>query len=265
MKSLFACAALVALAISCVDGAESWQATVTPPTPGSFPPLRSLHASYNFGWSGVTAATADIHFTRTGNRCTIEGKTRTIDMARALWPFDAEHFASGDAATFRPLQVKQTEVDRKKNVQTELAFDARGVTAKRADSKSGPSVRRFDVPNLFDLQTALLFMRSQPLANGNTIRVVVFPGKDPYLTTVTVEGRDRITTPAGTYNAIKCDLKLAKIGRNNELKPHKKFRKATIWVSDDADRILLRAEAEVFVGTVYSELQSVQFESGKHD
>jgi hypothetical protein len=265
VKSRLGCAALVALAVSFAGAAENWQSTLTAPTPGNFPPLRSLHATYNFGWSGVTAATAEIHFTRTGNRCSIEGKTKTIDMARALWPFDAEHFASADAATLRPIQVKQTEVERKKNVHTDLAFDASGVTAKRADSKSGASVRRFDIPNLFDLQTALLFMRSQPLTNGSAVRAVVFPGKDPYLTTVTVEGHERITTPAGAYNAIKCDLKLAKIGKNNELKPHKKFRKATIWVSDDADRILLRAEAEVFVGTVYGELQAVQFEGGQRD
>jgi hypothetical protein len=34
-----------------------------------------------------------------------------------------------------------------------------------------------------------------------------------------------------------------------------------VWLSDDADRILLRAEAEVFVGTVFAELQSVQFDT----
>ena len=245
--------------------AQTWQSTVTAPTPGNFPPLRSLHATYSFGWSGLTAATADLTFSRTGGRCTVEGKARTIDMARALWPFDAEHFATGDSATLRPVQVKQSEAERKKNVQTELTFDARGVTAKRTESKSGTKVRRFDIPNIFDLQTALLFVRSQPLTNGSAVRAVVFPGKDPYLTTVTVEGRDQIKTPAGNFNAIRCDVKLAKVGKNNELKPHKKFRKATVWISDDADRMLLRAEAEVFIGSVFAELQSVQFEGAKRE
>lgn len=264
MKSFSLCATLVALALSSVTKAaapDGWQSTLTPAAPGNFPALRSLHATYTFGWSGITAASADVHLSHTGSRSTVEGKARTVDTVRALWPFDAEHFASADSATLRPIQVKQSEVERRKNVQTELTFDARGVTAKRADSKSGTSLRRFDIPNLFDLQTALLFTRSQPLTNGSAVRTVVFPGKDPYLTTVSVEGRERITTPAGAYNAIKCDLKLAKIGKNNELKPHKKFRKATVWVSDDADRILLRAVAEVFIGSVFAELQSVQFET----
>lgn len=263
VKSFLCSISAVAFAICAGAGgaaAQTWQSTLTPPTPGNFPPLRSLHATYSFGWSGLTAATANVHFSRTGNRCTIEGTARTIDMARALWPFDAEHFATADSATLRPLQVKQSEVERKKNAQTELTFDARGVTVKRTESKSGTKLRRFDIPNLFDLQSALLFIRSQPLTNGSAVRAVVFPAKDPYLTTLTVEGREQVKTPAGTYNAIKCDLKLAKVGKNNELKPHKKFRKATVWVSDDADRILLRAEAEVFIGSVFAELQSVQFE-----
>jgi len=45
------------------------------------------------------------------------------------------------------------------------------------------------------------------------------------------------------------------------LEPHRKFRRGTIWVSDDAERLLLRIEAQVFVGTVFAELQSVHFDS----
>ena len=66
---------------------------------------------------------------------------------------------------------------------------------------------------------------------------------------------------AGNYKAIKVDLQLKRIGKHIELEPHRKFRRATIWVSDDADRILLRIEAQIFVGTVWAELQSLQFEN----
>jgi len=34
-------------------------------------------------------------------------------------------------------------------------------------------------------------------------------------------------------------------------------------VSDDADRLLLRAEAQIFIGTVFAELQSVRFDNAK--
>jgi len=56
-------------------------------------------------------------------------------------------------------------------------------------------------------------------------------------------------------------LKLKRIGKHLELEPHKKFRRASIWVSDDAERLLLRIEAQIFVGTVFADLQSVHFDN----
>jgi len=76
-----------------------------------------------------------------------------------------------------------------------------------------------------------------------------------------VVGREKISVRGGSYNALKVDLHLNRIGKHFELEPHRKFRHATIWVSDDADRILLRIEAQVFVGTVFAELQSMHFDS----
>ena len=72
-----------------------------------------------------------------------------------------------------------------------------------------------------------------------------------------------MTGPTGTYNAIKLDLQLNKIGKNRELEPHRKFRRATVWLSDDSDRLLLKIQAQIFVGTVVVELQSVEFEDPK--
>ena len=72
---------------------------------------------------------------------------------------------------------------------------------------------------------------------------------------------DRQPAPfaTGTYPAIQLDLQLNKIGKKRELGPHKKFRRASIWVSDDSDRLLLRVQASIFVGKVFAELQSVRF------
>ena len=109
----------------------------------------------------------------------------------------------------------------------------------------------------------MLYLRSQPLLDKSSYRVVVYPTTSAYLATVTVAGREKISVGAGNYNAIKLDLQLSKVGKTFELEPHKKFRRATIWISDDADRMVLRAEAQIFVGTVFAELQSVRFDSAK--
>ena len=69
----------------------------------------------------------------------------------------------------------------------------------------------YDFPGLYDLQTALLYVRSQKLQTGQTFHLAVYPGTSPYLATVTVLGREKIKVKAGTYPAIKLDLKLQKI------------------------------------------------------
>ncbi|MGH7935379.1 MAG: hypothetical protein ACREF8_00020, partial [Chthoniobacterales bacterium] len=61
----------------------------------------------------------------------------------------------------------------------------------------------------------------------------------------------------------KLDLQLKKVGKKGELEPHRKFRSASVWLSDDADRLLLRIEAGVFVGTVFADLEAVHFPNAK--
>jgi hypothetical protein len=57
------------------------------------------------------------------------------------------------------------------------------------------------------------------------------------------------------------DLKLQRVNKKNELEPHRKFKRATIWISDDNDRVLLRIESQIFVGAVIAELQSIRFDN----
>ncbi len=202
------CAITILFASWTGSSAADWQATLSKEPAGNFPELRPLRASYRFGWSGVTAASGEVHFTKPSNdRFQLEGTGRTIGFVRALWKLDV---------TYR---------------------------------------------SLFDLHSAALYLRSQPLKQGSVYRLVVYAATNAYLATVTVTGREKSSVRAGTYNAIKLDLRLKRIGKHLELEPHKKFRGATIWVSDDAERLILRIDAQVYVGTVFAELQSVRFDN----
>jgi hypothetical protein len=261
------CAAIIVLAFCSGSFAASWQSTVSKNPPGNFPELRPLRANYRFGWSGLPAATGEIHFTRASNdRLELEGTGRTIGLVRALWKLDLNYYAVANAETLSPIEARQTESYRHKQVATQLSFTNNGVIRSRTEGQSSPTgtkLREFSFPNLFDLHSAMLYVRSQPLRDHSVCRVVVYPASNAYLATVTVAGREKVSVHAGAYNAIKIDLQLNRVGKHLELEPHRKFRRATIWVSDDADRILLRIEAQIFVGTVFAELQSVQFDNPK--
>ena len=249
--------------------AADWQATLSKEPAGNFPELRPLHASYRFGWSGVTAATGEVHFTKGSNeRFELDGIGRTTGLVRALWKLDVNYRAVANADTLAPVEAQQTESYRSKQIVTHLTFANNGVTQARKEGQ-GPAAetktRQFVLPNLFDLHSAALYLRSQPLKQGSVYRLAVYPATNAYYATVTVVGREKVSVRAGTYNAIKLDLQLKRIGKHLELEPHRKFRRATIWVSDDAERLILRIEAQVFVGTVFAELQSVRFDNPKQD
>ena len=221
-----------------------------------------MRISYNFGWSGITAATGDVHFSKTDKRFQLEAAGKSVGFVRALWKMDANYRSLVEADTLRPIESRQTEIYRKKKLVTELAFANSGVARTRTEGSGAgkTSTVPFNFPNLFDLHSALLYLRSQPLSDHSVYRIVVYPATSAYLTTVTVVGRERVSVRAGSYNAIKLDLGLKRVGKKFELQPHRKFRRATIWISDDENRLPLRIEAQIFVGTVFAELQSFRFD-----
>ena len=257
------CAITILLASWTGSFAADWQATLSKEPVGNFPELRPLRVSYRFGWSGVTAASGEVHFNKPSNdRFQLEGTGRTIGFVRALWKLDVTSHAVANSQTLAPIETQQSESYRSKKIATHLTFTNSGVTRTRTEGAGAKTTTRdFTLPNLFDLHSAALYLRSQPLKQGSVYRLAVYAATNAYLATVTVTGREKSSVRAGTYNAIKLDLQLKRIGKHLELEPHKKFRLATIWVSDDAERLILRIDAQIFVGTVFAELQSVRFDN----
>lgn len=265
--SLRALLAILWLCVAAIPAAraEGWESTVSTFTPGSFPEPRPVRVRYSFGWGGFTAATADVRFEKLNNgRFRFDASGGTVGLARSLWTYELRHTALSEAETLRPIQVSDVENLRSKRVTTELRFSPEGVASTREERKGSAvqtKTRRFEFPNLLSLNSALLFLRTQPWPDGAVQRVVVYPATSAYFCTVTAIRRERIAVRTGTYEAIKLDVQLSKIGEDRELLPHKKFRKATVWLSNDTDRLLLRIEAQIFVGKVFAELQSVQFDN----
>ena len=217
----------------------------------------------------MTAATGEIHFSKPSHdRFQLEGTGHTIGFVRALWKLDVTQHAVANSQTLTPIEMQQTESYRSKKIVTHLTFTNSGVTRARTEGqgdKVETKSKQFVFPNLFDLHSAALYLRSQPLKQGSLYSLAIYPATNAYLAIIKVTGRERISVLAGTYNAIKLDLQLKRIGKHLELEPHKKFRRATIWVSDDAERLILRIDAQIFVGTVFAELQSVHFDNPKQD
>src|SRR5438067_5822181 len=134
-------------------GGPDCASTLTHDSRGNFPDPRTAHATYVYGWSGITAGTSEAYFHR-GEQQTfvLEGKGRTVGLARVLWRFDLSYRSVTNAQTLRPLEAHQVETARGKRIETNLKFSNEGVDSRRFEAnRATPAVKYFAFENLYDL------------------------------------------------------------------------------------------------------------------
>ena len=228
--------------------------------PGDFAPPPPMRLVYRFGWDGIQAATADIRVTSPGkNTLQIDAKGGTSGLPRILFKLDVYQQATENASTLRPIHFFQEEKYRSETVKTSVDFEPTQVIGlkEKIPGDQLPKPNTFKFSPVFDMATALLWVRSQPLKNGDTESIVVWASNAPYLATVKVIGRDTVRIAGRDERAIKLELHIKKIDKTMQLKEHKLFKSGRGWLSDDDKRLPLRIEANIFIGYVFAELESV--------
>lgn len=261
ISGLAACCLCVAPARS-TELAPGWRESAASLKSGTFPPPPGeLNTRYIFGWSGIEAAEAQTSLRRGGDgtwSALVTGGT--TGWARTLWKLDADYKAAISGEDWKSLRMQLTENYRTYRTEEKSEFLPGGVRSWRESTKKGskkPKWKNFHVDGIRDIAGALLLARSQPLRDGDVMRLAVFPGEWMYLVTVRVAGREKIAWRGAERPAIRASLEIESIEKDYSLKPHKKFQSGTVWVSDDALRIPLRIEVKVFIGYVFAELAEV--------
>lgn len=254
---------------------------VTPParSDGAYPPLVGM-GRYTFGWSGLVAAKGELRFSEARpGVLRMDLSARTVGGVRTLWRLDTEALSEVEAGSYLPLRVRQWEKYRSRNVISALQFVPGGVLHSKGRIKGDPppaffretgttidkawlqrftgeKAKKFKFPAMLDGHAALLWLRQQPLKSGDRFQLVVFQENAAYLARVRVKERETITVRGERRAAIPLEISLAWIDKERKLQPHKKFRSATGWYSDDAQRVPLKLEVEIFVGRIWAELES---------
>jgi hypothetical protein len=252
---------LLSLAAALPASPKDWRSEVQTGV-GKHPLPRPLTASYDFGWSGLKAADATARFSRNRGQLQLELTARTSGFARSLWRMDTQGLSVVNAKTLHPLKLTQKETYARKTVDTTVDFTPAGPRRIRVitpPDPTKPKPKTFKVGETHDLHSALLFVRSQRLAKGDTFRICVFPGSSPYLADVIAGEPETVKAAGKDWEAIPCELKLREIEKDMSLAPHPKFKRAKVWLSNDADRLLLRIEADVHIGTIFAEMREVSF------
>ena len=250
-----------------------WYSRLSPAAPGAIPPPRSYDATYLINFGGLPAGQVDAQVAAPagGPEIRTSVKASTTGLARTLFKLDATHLSVVDRRTYHPEYLEQTEQQSTRSFSTRVDFTPAGATRRTRDLTKSESAdanfhktRQFPYPGLLDMEGVFLYLRSQPLADGDERTLLLMTSGSPYLVTVKVVGRNVAQVKAGSFPAIECSLKLEKVNKRGELEPRKGFKSAQAWISDDSNRLLVKAQSEVFIGAVSLELEKVAFPTGTH-
>lgn len=238
---------------------EEWTAT---PSAGGFPMVEAFRASFRIGWTEIAAAEARAEVTSNSTVATLKAGGGTIGLARTLYQLDATLEAESALPDFETVGSEQLEKYRRRTLLTAVAGSGGNLRTKRGwtDGSEALEWKPVKIAPARDLFSAMMFIRSQPLAAGDKVGVVVFPGESPFFVEMESLGVRALPVGGAERPALLLELRISRINtkKGNALEPHPKFRTGRVWLSNDADRIPLRAEVEIFIGYLFAEIASFE-------
>ena len=214
---------------------------------------------YRVAWNGIPAAAARVKITPaelSGHAgLVVEATARTNAFVDLFWSFRGTARATFLVDGLTPLHFVY---DRQMNgapYLTWIDFDA-----QRARSVYLRGERRRDLElddgHPIDPITAVFRARLSGARPGDELRYDVWTGEERYRVQLEIKDAEPITVPAGRFSALQVVPEIWKVGSQPELDT--RLRRATIWVSDDAQRTLLRIRSEIFIGAVTLDLVKVE-------
>lgn len=232
-----------------------WAAKLTDATPGTHAPLSPLKLDYSLSWKGqLQAGQVSFEFGSKGTTTQVMNAScagGSLGVAAKLFPYTFRMTGQINQKNLTPILVHCNETDKEETLVTTVNFKPGMVSAKEisrphSTGKDTVTNKNFAFTPVFDAFSAMLLIRSYKLDQGDNICQVLHPFKTPYLANITVLGREKINGK----DAIKLNIQLTKIDKHLNLKPYKKMKTATLWISDDNDRIPLELRVQAFIGDV---------------
>lgn len=240
----------------------AWKSELTSPNRGPLPNPSPSSIELELSWKGMLrAGVVTIDFAprdvkKSGVYC-VRAASASLGATALLHPYRSDFWTEMNPKTLLPRYAHAVETEPKEITDTAVTYYADRAEAVETEKtvKTGASHKTshvFREANVFDLFSAMLHVRSQLLAAGDEIKIVVMPFKTPYLLKVRVAARE----VHNGRKAIRLNVGMRKIDRDTlELKPYKKLKKdITLWLTDDTDRVPLEIRAPAFIGDVRAKL-----------
>lgn len=150
-----------------------------------------------------------------------------------------------DPRTLRSLRLEEHIVEGKRVRDELVEFDYEQGVARRGE-RSIPIEG-----NVFDSLSSVYFLRTLALDGDKPIELQVVAKHNTPLR-VEIQGRERIKTPAGTFQTIRIEPKSKEAGLIS------KGKKLVIWLTDDERKIPVQIRSKLNFGTLVGRLRSIE-------
>jgi hypothetical protein len=217
--------------------------------------------TYNVGWGPVSHAgeikiSAQSEVVDGQPQLLVQTQTRTRGVIRKLLRFDGTALSRFDALTGRLLSATASTLSKKKNTQASITLDYTKREIGYVDYLEPQRSSTLPLPAgaPMDMITALIQSRAWDLELGQSHNALVMFDNEFYPLRITAEREETISTSKGPRKALLLIPRM-------EGKPKGMFRnggQVRVWVSTDTDRLPLRFEVSLKVGTAYATLSEYQ-------
>jgi len=156
-------------------------------------------------------------------------------------------------STFESVRYSSRQTENSKERVRQVTFGRNGkIRAKLFKNGEKEEVIEFKSSNrTLDPVAAAFFARSLPIKVGEKFSFDVFNGKHRFLITFDVVGRELLEESGSKRYAFKVVPQVKKL---TDSKGEDRLKSATIWISDDEQRDILRLESRVWIGSVVAKL-----------
>lgn len=227
------------------------------PGPARYKPRLGTY-EYSVSWEGITAASCTLTVGERDGTYVIDAAARTYSGVDLLYKLRYEAIGRLSATDLYPisLSIDHRENSRHKNI--EMSFDPRqgSIKAVRSKGENDPDKKILAfTPQNFTLDPigAAFLARTLDWKVGDSKQFDVFNGKSRYFIVLTAVERTTIDFKGESRKVIVITPKVRNL---TTTKPTSKLREAFIYVSDDDARDILKIVSSVFIGSVYTELES---------
>jgi hypothetical protein len=263
-------ALVVLAAVGACASADAMSPSPAPPAAEDQGPagLVGLHPGevmeYEVTLAGVLAGEAQLAVGDLGEQdgaqvIIVRSSVQTAGAAALIKHISDQATTVVDVATGRPLTLEATLVTGDRTSSASAVFGSKSVAVayRRPNEKQDRHlVLKYGDLVMYDAHTAMAAVRSWRAQKGATRTVWVIGGRRPWRIDMTHEGGDTIGSELGNRSAIVLSGKAYRAKANMTVDGDKPGRTFKVWLSDDADRVPLRVQAQTEFGDVIMELTS---------